>query len=104
MYPIGKTAKYLRERRGLTLRAAAESLGITHVHLCNVENGKATPSLDLLDRLREVYGVDVATLAWCLYGDVSKLPKSVQAPMRALAAAWRRELGGELADAGKGNG
>jgi transcriptional regulator with XRE-family HTH domain len=93
MIHLGKTARYVREHKGLTLRAAAQQLEISHVHLCNIENNKAAPSLQLLDKFREVYGIDLAVLAWCLHGDVSRLPPAVRAPMEALAAAWREELG-----------
>jgi len=93
MIHLGKTAKYLRERKGLTQRVAAEALGITQVHLSNVENNKSVPSAKLLDRYRELWAVDLYILAWCLHGDPSRLPKAVRGPMRELADAWRRQLG-----------
>jgi len=93
MIHLGKTAKYLRERKGLTQKAAAEALGITQVHLSNIENNKSVPSPKLLDRYRELWGVDLYILAWCLHGDLSRLPKAVRGPMRELASAWRRQLG-----------
>ena len=93
MIHLGKTAKYVRERRGMTVRGAAAELGISHAHLSNIENNQAAPSLQLLDRFRKIYGVDLAVLAWCLYGDPDRLPISVQGPMKALAEAWKKELG-----------
>jgi transcriptional regulator with XRE-family HTH domain len=93
MLHLGKTARYVRKRKGLTVRAAAAELGISHAHLCNIENNQAAPSLQLLDTFRTVYGVDLPVLAWCLYGEPNKLPASVQGPMKALAEAWKRELG-----------
>jgi transcriptional regulator with XRE-family HTH domain len=93
MLHLGKTAKYVRESKRLTLRAAAAQLGISHVHLYNIEINKTAPSMQLLDKFREVFGVDLAVLAWCLHGDASRLPPAVRAPMEALAAAWREELG-----------
>jgi transcriptional regulator with XRE-family HTH domain len=93
MIHLGKTARYLRERKGLSQRDVANALGITQVHLSNIENSKALPSAALLDRYRELWGVDLYVLAWCLHGDPSTLPEAVRGPMRELAEAWRRELG-----------
>jgi transcriptional regulator with XRE-family HTH domain len=95
MNDIGRTAKYLRSTKGITQRAAAELLGISYVHLCNIENGKASPSPDLLGRFSEVWDVDLHILSWCLHGDISKLPKAVRGPMSELAKAWRSELEGK---------
>lgn len=96
MLPLGKTARYLRERKRLTQVQAAQTLGITQVHLSNIENNKAIPSHDLMDRYRRAWGVDLHMLAWCLHGDVNDLPEAVRRPMLALASAWRQELGDVL--------
>jgi transcriptional regulator with XRE-family HTH domain len=93
MIQLGKTARYLRERKGLSQREAAEALSITQVHLSNIENNKAMPSSLLLARYRDLWGVDLYVLAWCLHGDADLLPEAVRGPMRELAEAWRRELG-----------
>jgi transcriptional regulator with XRE-family HTH domain len=93
MMHVGKTARYVRERKGLTLRAAAGLLEISHVHLCNIENNRAVASLQLLEKMKDVYGVDLLVLGWCLYGDVNRLPPAVRAPMKALGEAWLEELG-----------
>lgn len=90
---LGKTAKYVRRHRKLTLRFAADLIDISHVHLCNIENGKGFPSMKLLEKLKEVYGVDLMALNWCLNCDESLLPVSVREPIKMLAAAWRKELG-----------
>jgi transcriptional regulator with XRE-family HTH domain len=94
MIHLGKTARYLRERKGLSQKAAAEALGITQVHLSNIEHNKSIPSQGLLDRYRELWGADLYILAWCLFGDVNQLPERVRKPMQALAKAWQKELGG----------
>jgi transcriptional regulator with XRE-family HTH domain len=100
MMHVGKTARYVREQKGLTLRAAAEMLEISHVHLCNIENNRAVASLQLLEKMKEVYGVDLIVLGWCLYGDLNRLPPAVRAPMKALGEAWKKELGGTATPAG----
>jgi transcriptional regulator with XRE-family HTH domain len=97
MIHLGKTARYLRERKKLSQREAADALGITQVHLSNIENNKALPSPALVARFRDLWGVDLHVLAWCLHGDSSQLPEAVRGPMQDLATAWRRELG-ELID------
>ena len=93
---LGKTARFVREKKGLTTRAAAELLDISHAHLINIENNKAAPSIALLDKFRNVFGIDLPVLAWCLYGDPEKLPATLRAPMKALAKAWRKELGDDF--------
>lgn len=92
MMMLGETIRHAREAKGLTQRAAADVLGITDVHLCNIERNKARPSATLLNRIQNAWNVDIYLLAWCLHGDVSKLPKAVRAPMQELARAWKAEL------------
>jgi len=92
MIKLGHTAKKIREAQGLTQRAAAEKLGISVVHLCNIERNNAAPSRSLVERYQELWGVDLYILAWCLFGEESKLPERIRAPMRELAEAWKAEL------------
>ena len=92
MIKLGTTIRHLREAKGLTQRAAAEILGISDVHLCNLEHDKARPSADLLAKIHRVWQVDVYVLSWCLHGDPAKLPKAVRKPMAQLAQAWKSEL------------
>jgi transcriptional regulator with XRE-family HTH domain len=92
MIQLGKTIRYVREISGLTQRSAAEALGISDVHLCNIEHDKARPSPELLARIQQEWGADIYILAWCLFGDVKKLPKAVRDPMERLSAAWRADL------------
>jgi transcriptional regulator with XRE-family HTH domain len=96
MIQLGDIARRLRESKGITQLSAANLLGITNVYLCNIEANKAQPSRDLLARYRELWKVDLYVLAWCLSGDVEKLPARVQQASRKLTDAWRKELG-ELA-------
>jgi transcriptional regulator with XRE-family HTH domain len=93
MIRIGRTARFLRESLGLTQREVAEKLDITIVHLSNIENDKAMPSSDLLNRFNENWGVDLYVLAWCLYGDLDKLPPGIRHSANELAKAWKKRLG-----------
>jgi len=90
---LGKTARHLRETLGLTQRATANALGISYVHLCNIENNKALPSQELLERFRTLWGIDLYVLAWCLYGDHSKLPAAMRRAAALLAKSWQNQLG-----------
>jgi transcriptional regulator with XRE-family HTH domain len=92
MIYLGKTARHLRESLGLTQRAAAEHLGISCVHLCNIEKNKSIPSPALLDRFRELWDVDLYVLAWCLHGDPNRLPKAIRKPMAELSKAWQGQI------------
>ncbi len=89
---LNKTALHLRLTLGLTQREAAKRLGITAVHLCNIEKGRALPSLDLIDKYREVWGVDLYVLAWCRSGEVVKLPEDLRRPARAMGDMWCTRL------------
>ena len=91
---LGKTARELRAALGISQRRAADMLGITSVHLCNVEKGRAAPSQHLIDKYRELWGIDLYVLAWCRHGHTNELPVGVWAAARALEEAWQQELRG----------
>jgi transcriptional regulator with XRE-family HTH domain len=54
--------KLIRERQGLTQRALADKAKMSYTYLCNVEGGKADPSLSTLKRLAKALRVKVAAL------------------------------------------
>ena len=61
---FGTMLRLLREDRRIGLREAARALGISHTHLIHVENGGGTSngrgnlSIELAERVANVYGVD----------------------------------------------
>ena len=57
------TIKELREEKGLSQKAFAESIGMKTPTIGGYENGRIKPSEAVLAKIKEVYGVDVATLA-----------------------------------------
>ena len=65
------------------------ALGVSFVHLCNIERGKATPSSALIDRFRTIFGVDLHVLAWCLFEDDADVPETMRPLPAQLAQAWR---------------
>jgi len=73
-------------------KEAAGLLGITTVHLCNIENNKAMPSAALIEKYRRLWGVDIYVLAWCERGQSSDLPVAVRNAADKLARLWLRQL------------
>jgi transcriptional regulator with XRE-family HTH domain len=92
MLKLGNTARLVRERAGITQRAAAELLGISVVHLCNIENNKSGVSDDLIAKYRKLWEVDLYMLAWCLHGDLESLPTGIRGPAAKLAEAWKKRF------------
>jgi transcriptional regulator with XRE-family HTH domain len=93
MTSLGSTAKFVRETLGMTQRAAAEALGVSAVHLSNVERDVTPPSASLIARFTEVFGVDVYVLHYCTDDDTEDVPEGVNQARRKLAEALRRQLG-----------
>jgi transcriptional regulator with XRE-family HTH domain len=93
MSEIGQTARFVRQRLGLTQRAAAEALGVSSVHLSNVERGVTPPSASLISRFTEVYGIDVYVLSYCTGDKGENAPEGVRQARRKLAEALKRQLG-----------
>lgn len=89
---VGEIARELRKTAGLTQRAAADALGVSYVHLCNIENGKSAPSASLLDRCRDLWGVDLYVLAWCRHGDVGNLPTQMRQAASELSKGWQERI------------
>lgn len=79
---IGSTARALRTLADMTQRDAARALRITPVHLCRVEHDQSLPSYELLERYRDVFGIDPYVLEWCINTDGRSL--------QDLARVWRK--------------
>jgi transcriptional regulator with XRE-family HTH domain len=101
MLKLGRTARAVREKAGLTQRETAEMLGISVVHLCNIEHNKSGVSDALIDKYRELWNIDLYILGWCLYGDVDSLPPAVREPARKLANAWKKQFDPDSAETEK---
>ncbi len=52
----------IRKRKGYSQRALADKAKMSYTFLCNVENGKADPSLSTLRRLAKALKVRVVDL------------------------------------------
>jgi transcriptional regulator with XRE-family HTH domain len=56
---FGAAARDLRLQLGLTQRAMAKRVEISYQHLAHIERNQNRPSLDLLDRWRKVFEMDL---------------------------------------------
>ncbi|QDV49599.1 helix-turn-helix protein [Gimesia fumaroli] len=96
---VRKAVRDLRKRFGFKQYEFAAALGVSNVHLCNVERGYTKPSLDLLAKMREEFnGIDVYVYAWCQSGDVAKLPSGVQKAAKLLTEGWQKRIDQILED------
>lgn len=66
---IGNTIRAVRYTLGLSQRAAAAVVGISHVHMNNIENGLASPTLTMLEKFYEAWGIDLYLYCAALEGD-----------------------------------
>lgn len=56
---IGKKVKILRISHDLYQSELAERVGVTQTHISDIENGKKTPSLDLIIKISNSLGCSV---------------------------------------------
>ena len=92
MISVGESARVLREQLGLSQKEAAVQLGISNVHLCNLEKDNSRPSPELQAKYRELWGVDLYVFAWCRNGDIERLPKQLRAAAESLAVGWQQQI------------
>ena len=57
-----KHMKWARKRRGLTQGQVAYKLGLTNETICRYETGRLTPSILVLCKLSELYGIHLDSL------------------------------------------
>jgi transcriptional regulator with XRE-family HTH domain len=59
---LGDSLRQIRHSAGLTLAAVAERIGVSKGYLSKVESGAATPSIAVLSRLADAYGLPISDL------------------------------------------
>ncbi len=59
---VGKNIKSFRVQRGLSRRKAAQLTGISPAYWSYLERGEKNPSINLINRIASVLGVDVHLL------------------------------------------
>jgi transcriptional regulator with XRE-family HTH domain len=101
---LGKAAQDLRTRLKLSLREAAAELSMSYVHLCKVENGKASLSPETIERFHEAWGIDLYMYAIAFHSDDRDTPKALRAPVKALAEGWKQHIDMLLCERAKGTG
>lgn len=85
---LGLAAKKLRLQFNMTQAELAQELGISIVHLSNIENDHSMPSPELVARYRHLTGIDLHVLDWCDNGDLRSLPKNVREAALKLREAF----------------
>jgi len=58
MKKLGKFMKENREAMALSLRDASRLSGISHTHIRDIEDGRGTPSFQMVMRFLKAYMVD----------------------------------------------
>ncbi len=56
---IASQVKELRQASGLSVRKLAELAGVHHPHIVNIEGGKLSPTMDVLERLVSALGAEI---------------------------------------------
>src|SRR4051812_27864817 len=89
---LGKAAQDLRSKMRLSLRQAAQEIGVSHVHLCHIENGKASPSPEMLEKFHDAWGIDLYMYALAFFPEDRETPKGLRAPVKALVVGWKKYI------------
>ncbi|KLU01455.1 MULTISPECIES: helix-turn-helix domain-containing protein [Rhodopirellula] len=92
MRRLGKTARKVRSKLGLSQAKMAKELGISIVQLSKIENDHAMPSPNLIEKYREVANVDLYVMDWCEDPDMTTLPIAVREAAAELRNAWSQEF------------
>ena len=48
-----------RHTQRFTLKELSEKSGVSKKHICSIENGKTSPSLEILQKLADALGVEI---------------------------------------------
>lgn len=64
MSKISETLRQLRQERGMTQEEAAEQIGLTRQAVSSYESGRTQPGLDILERLAQVYEVELTDIIY----------------------------------------
>ncbi len=64
MAKINETLKRLRLDRGMTQEEVAEQVGLTRQAVSSYESGRTQPGLDILERLAQVYEVELTDIVY----------------------------------------
>jgi transcriptional regulator with XRE-family HTH domain len=90
--PINLAAQDIRDAVGWTKKRMAAEIGVNQQLWHILENGKKSFSLAVIERIREVTGIDPYVLAYARYYNTSKLPEPVQKIHAELKDEWEKAM------------
>ncbi|MDD7316481.1 MAG: helix-turn-helix transcriptional regulator [Bacillales bacterium] len=61
-YQLGMRIVYLRKQRGWTQEELSFQSGINKNYICDMENGRRNPSLEIIERLAIAFGISISDL------------------------------------------
>lgn len=97
--PLAKATRELRKRYGTGQIDLADRLGITNVHLCNLEAGRSTYSVHVVRELSDIYGFDVYLYTAVTFVPLNWYAKPLRPHILAMRAAMegliRKQIGGD---------
>lgn len=75
---LAKKLKILREKKGVSIKKMAPELGLSYTYLSKLENSKAFPSYEVIEKIAKYfnYNSDELILA------AGKIPKDIEAILR----------------------
>jgi transcriptional regulator with XRE-family HTH domain len=91
----GAVFRRLREEHGWSLRAFGEQTSTSHTTLFAVEQGRATPGIEVLGRVADAVGLDLPTLLLLIADELTPERGSLAqllARISALTQSQRQEL------------
>ncbi|MFE0752943.1 helix-turn-helix domain-containing protein [Inquilinus sp. NPDC058860] len=97
---LGPRLKALRRTRGWTLEAASERTGLAKSTLSKIENGRMSPTVEVLLKLSQGFGVDLAGLFGEARPDPAarSLTRAGTGPRHETRSYSHELLGADLAD------
>lgn len=87
---VGQQVRYLRTRRGLSVRALATRGGFSPSFISQVELGQASPSIDSLQRIADVLDVTLSEFFATAGADAPKSPIVRRPERKVLQSGWSK--------------
>ena len=80
---IAASIREIREAIGLSQREAADRIGCTNVHLCELESGRQNFTFAMLDEISSAYKEDVVIYAVIFHLDLGYFPPVARPAIKA---------------------
>lgn len=59
---LGMRIKYLRQKRGMSQLDLSFEANVNKNYICDLENGRRNPSLEILERIADAFGITLEEL------------------------------------------